>query len=156
MIPVDPRIAWAGSGTRPDDAGSLSGASLPSERSGMILGEGRPASFHNSTPTDHAGVESPAGTFKTSLRLTEPADSYGHVAKNSYDTPVPPGFSAGPDPSARLLRFAAVRERVGLSRSTIWRLERSGPFPRHRRISLSAVARSEKEIVEWIQARIGR
>jgi prophage regulatory protein len=78
--------------------------------------------------------------FKTSLRLTEPADSPGH----------------GDPPPARLLRFPTVRERTGLSRSTIWRLERNGLFPRHRQISLNAVAWSEKDIVDWIQAKIGR
>ena len=35
----------------------------------------------------------------------------------------------------KLLRFPMVRERTGLSRSTIWRLERCGDFPKHRRIS---------------------
>jgi prophage regulatory protein len=58
--------------------------------------------------------------------------------------------------AARLLRFPAVRERTGLSRSTIWRLERNGLFPRHRRISLNAVAWSEKENVDWILAKVGR
>jgi prophage regulatory protein len=94
--------------------------------------------------------------FKTSLKLTEPDDSHGHVAKNSNDTPVRPSGSAGPDRPARLLRFPAVRERTGLSRSTVWRLERSGLFPRHRQISLNAVAWSENEIVDWIEAKIGR
>jgi prophage regulatory protein len=95
--------------------------------------------------------------FKTSLRVTEPADPHGHVANSSYASPARPDGSAGPDPPpARLLRFPAVRERIGLSRSTIWRLERSGLFPRHRQISLNAVAWSEREIVEWIQAKIGR
>jgi prophage regulatory protein len=91
-----------------------------------------------------------------SLRLTEPASSQGHVAKGFDATLVRPSSSAGHDPApARLLRFPAVRERTGLSRSTIWRLERSGLFPRHRQISLNAVAWSEKEIVDWIQAKIG-
>jgi len=39
----------------------------------------------------------------------------------------------------KLLRFPVVRERTGLSRSTIWRLERHGDFPKHRRISANAV-----------------
>jgi predicted DNA-binding transcriptional regulator AlpA len=39
----------------------------------------------------------------------------------------------------KFLRFSAVRERTGLSRSTIWRLERQGVFPKHRRISANAV-----------------
>jgi predicted DNA-binding transcriptional regulator AlpA len=37
-----------------------------------------------------------------------------------------------------LLRFAAVRERTGLSRSTIWRLEHRGQSPKHRPISTNA------------------
>src|SRR5580704_10237094 len=95
--------------------------------------------------------------FKTSLRLTELAGSHGNVARHLDDTPVRPGGSPGPDPPpARLLRFPAVRERTGLSRSTVWRLERSGHFPRHRQISLNAVAWSEKEIVDWIEAKIAR
>jgi prophage regulatory protein len=94
--------------------------------------------------------------FKASLRLSEPAGSHGRVAKSFDDTPVRPGGSAGPDPPpARLLRFSVVRERTGLSRSTIWRMERRGLFPRHRRISLNTVAWSEKEIADWIQAKIG-
>ncbi len=59
------------------------------------------------------------------------------------------------DPSPKLLRFPAVRERTGLSRSTIWRLERHGQFPKHRRISANAVAWVEEEVTSWIQAKIG-
>jgi prophage regulatory protein len=54
----------------------------------------------------------------------------------------------------KLLRFPAVRERTGLSRTTIWRLERHGQFPKHRRISANAVAWVEDEVVSWIQAKI--
>jgi prophage regulatory protein len=54
---------------------------------------------------------------------------------------------------ARLLRFPTVRERTGLSRSTIWRLERRGDFPRHLRISANAVAWLEEEIAEWIRSK---
>ena len=44
----------------------------------------------------------------------------GHFsASPSVDLPVPP---------FRFLRFPAVRARTGLSRSTIWRLERQGAF----------------------------
>jgi prophage regulatory protein len=57
--------------------------------------------------------------------------------------------------SLKLLRFPAVRERTGLSRSTIWRLEREGDFPRHRRISPNAVAWVEDEVLSWIQSRVG-
>ena len=54
----------------------------------------------------------------------------------------------------RLLRFSAVRERTGLSRSTIWRLEPCGAFPKHRRISANTVAWVEGEVMSWIQSKI--
>jgi prophage regulatory protein len=56
--------------------------------------------------------------------------------------------------SPRLLRFPAVRERTGLSRSTIWRLEQRGQFPRHHQISANVVAWSEDEVSGWIRARV--
>src|SRR5688500_8887809 len=46
----------------------------------------------------------------------------------------------------RMLRFPAVRDRTGLSRSTVWRLERAGEFPRHRRLSANTVAWAEDEV----------
>ena len=57
--------------------------------------------------------------------------------------------------SLKLLRFPAVRERTGLSRTTIWRLERHGEFPKHRRISANTVAWVEDEVSSWIQSKIG-
>ena len=54
----------------------------------------------------------------------------------------------------KLLRFPAVRERTGLSRSTIWRLERKEAFPRHHRISANAVAWIENDIAKWIQSKV--
>lgn len=70
--------------------------------------------------------------------------------------------TAGPPPNAltappvKLLRFPVVRERTGLSRSTIWRLERRGEFPKHRRIAPNVVvAWSEHEVSRWIEARLG-
>jgi prophage regulatory protein len=56
----------------------------------------------------------------------------------------------------KLLRFPAVRERTGLSRSTIWRLERQGAFPPHHRISANAVAWIEGDIAKWIQSKVAR
>ena len=53
----------------------------------------------------------------------------------------------------RVLRFRAVRDRTGLSRSTIWRLERRGIFPKHRRISFNAVGWLETEVEAWIHSR---
>jgi prophage regulatory protein len=52
----------------------------------------------------------------------------------------------------KLLRFPTVRERTGLSRSTIWRLERSGDFPKQRTISANVVAWVAEEVIGWIHA----
>ena len=53
------------------------------------------------------------------------------------------------------LRFSEVRRRVGLSRSTIWRLEQSGLFVKRRRLSANAVGWPEDEIEAWLRARRG-
>ena len=55
----------------------------------------------------------------------------------------------------RMLRFPAVHDRTGLSRTTVWRLERAGEFPRHRRLSANTVAWAEDEVDAWIRERIG-
>jgi len=70
------------------------------------------------------------------------------------------GIRTGPEAVAadrplRFLRFPTVRARTGLSRTTIWRLERQGDFPRHRRISRNAVAWAEHEVDNWIRSRLG-
>jgi prophage regulatory protein len=70
----------------------------------------------------------------------------GHTAPVSTDTTIASHI--------RFLRFPAVRARTGLSRSTIWRLERQGAFPRHRRISRNAVAWVEAEITEWMRSKV--
>ena len=55
---------------------------------------------------------------------------------------------------SKLLRLSAVQERIGgLSRSTIWRLERDGVFPRRRVVSPKIVAWDEAEIDDWIRSR---
>ena len=55
----------------------------------------------------------------------------------------------------RFERFPEVSSRVGLSRATIWRLEREGKFPRRRRISGNAVAWLNTEIDDWMSSREG-
>jgi prophage regulatory protein len=83
-----------------------------------------------------------------------------HGASNGRAYPEPKTASVerneGPAlaPPLKLLRFGAVQARIGLSRSTIWRLERRGQFPRHRRISANAVAWVEDELVAWIRAKV--
>ncbi len=55
---------------------------------------------------------------------------------------------------AKLLRFPGVKVKTGgLSRSTIWRLERDGLFPKRRLVSGRIVAWDETEIDDWIMSR---
>ena len=54
---------------------------------------------------------------------------------------------------SRLLRFGEVRHRTGLSRSTIWRMERGGMFPKRVKVSVNVVAWREDEVSEWIQSK---
>jgi len=56
-------------------------------------------------------------------------------------------------PPPRLLRARVVCERTGLSRTTLWRLERRGAFPRHRQLSANAVGWLEEKVTAWIRAR---
>jgi prophage regulatory protein len=87
----------------------------------------------------------------------------GTSRTDSLDRPVsaasaairPPTSVAAPVTPVKLLRFPVVRERTGLSRSTIWRLERRGEFPNHRRIAPNIVAWSELEVSRWIEERLG-
>ena len=93
------------------------------------------------------------------IRMAAATSPASRTAARAADAPQarPETSDAGPVSPVvplRLLRFPAVRERTGLSRSTIWRLERRGEFPRHRRISANAVAWVEQEVAHWIQSRV--
>ena len=55
---------------------------------------------------------------------------------------------------AKLLRFPGVQIKTGgLSRTTIWSLERDGLFPRRRLLTGKIVAWDEAEIDDWIKSR---
>ena len=96
--------------------------------------------------------------FNPSPRIPAMRSSAGRPAdRRTSRLPEPPeanNASAGGPTPTRLLRFPAVRDRTGLSRSTIWRLERRGEFPRHRRISANVVVWVEEEISNWIASRV--
>ena len=51
-----------------------------------------------------------------------------------------------------LLRFKAVQQAVGLSRTTIWRMERASKFPARRKLSGNSVGWLKSEIENWIKA----
>ncbi len=53
----------------------------------------------------------------------------------------------------RFLREKQCRDITGLSRTTRWRLERAGLFPKRYRISPGAIAWLESQVQEWLQGR---
>ena len=53
----------------------------------------------------------------------------------------------------RILRYGEVCRRTGISRTTIWRLERKGVFPLRRQLSSGAVGWIEAEVEAWIASR---
>lgn len=53
----------------------------------------------------------------------------------------------------RILRVRDVTERVGLGRTSLWRKERDGEFPRRRVIGGGIVGYLESEIDDWIKSR---
>src|SRR2546422_11454853 len=55
----------------------------------------------------------------------------------------------------RYIRFKELKTLVPLGRTTIWRMEREGRFPRSRRIGKSAKAWLETEVLSWMQERAG-
>jgi len=56
-------------------------------------------------------------------------------------------------PNTRRLRFPEVQARVGLSRTTIDRLEREGLFPRREHLTPRTVSWREDEIERWLSRR---
>jgi predicted DNA-binding transcriptional regulator AlpA len=53
----------------------------------------------------------------------------------------------------RIIRSKEVQELTGLSRTTIWRLERSGKFPARVPLSSSIVGWRSSDITQWITTR---
>jgi len=52
-----------------------------------------------------------------------------------------------------ILDSKAVSKKTGLSKTTLWRLEKSGNFPSRVNTSVSRVGWIETEINEWIKTR---
>jgi len=53
----------------------------------------------------------------------------------------------------QILRFPDIKAATGLSRTTIWRLVRSGNFPVPLKITHHAVGWRRSEVVEWLSTR---
>ena len=53
----------------------------------------------------------------------------------------------------RALRNKELLRITGTSRSTVWRLEQEGMFPKRFKIGKRGVAWSENEVMEWLSTR---
>lgn len=53
----------------------------------------------------------------------------------------------------RMLRRPEVAKIVGLSPTTLWRMEKAGCFPARRQLSAGAVGWLESEVLSWIAER---
>jgi len=53
----------------------------------------------------------------------------------------------------KIVRLRQVMQLTGLSRMTIYRLERDGKFPKRRRLSQNSVAWLEADIAAWAESR---
>ena len=52
----------------------------------------------------------------------------------------------------QILKVSEVIKRTGLSRTTLWRLERDGKFPGSIKLSVNRVGWRENEIDDWIES----
>lgn len=52
-----------------------------------------------------------------------------------------------------ILRTAKLQTYVGLSRTTIWRLEKSGQFPKRVRLGQNSVGWLKGDIDTWLESR---
>ncbi|USR42247.1 AlpA family phage regulatory protein [Ectopseudomonas hydrolytica] len=53
----------------------------------------------------------------------------------------------------KFLRFGAVAELIGLSRSTIWRMEQEGKFPKRVQLGSKSVAWRLSDLNHWMSSR---
>jgi len=61
--------------------------------------------------------------------------------------------SSPDDMPERIIRAQELQELTGLSRTTIWRMERKGEFPSRVPLSGSSVGWRHSEIMEWMKQR---
>ena len=54
-----------------------------------------------------------------------------------------------------VLRTQQLREYIGLSRTTIWRLEKSGQFPKRVRLGQNSVGWLKGDVDTWLESKKG-
>ncbi len=82
------------------------------------------------------------------VQRSNPADS------GVAETERPPSRNVSTEARpVRLLRIRDVIQITGLSRMTLYRLERAGNFPRRRRLGVQSVAWLESDLSHWVETR---
>lgn len=71
------------------------------------------------------------------------------------DEPVQ-GQGAPPELEDRILPWSQVKVISGLSRTTVWRLQKTGDFPASVQVSRNRVGWWQSEILEWRRSRLPR
>ena len=56
-------------------------------------------------------------------------------------------------PGKRILSHATVLEKVPVSRTTLWRMERAGDFPKRIKVSKNRIGWFEADVEAWLEER---
>jgi prophage regulatory protein len=91
----------------------------------------------------------------SSFTSTTALTAFCPASKRQETNAKPDQATTRPDRPERLISFEEVHHRTGLSRTTIWRLERAGEFPRSVRISAGRRAWREADLDRWISSKLG-
>jgi prophage regulatory protein len=75
------------------------------------------------------------------------------VVSNRQTKTTAEAAAVAPQPGDGIIREPECRRLSGLSRSTRWRLERAGKFPRRRQISDNAVGWLKSELLAWLASK---
>ncbi len=76
-----------------------------------------------------------------------------HLLNNVIGNPPKVPAKQSNDTQDRILRAHEVQQIVGISRSTIWRLERKGQFPARLPLGIGSVGWLKSDIESWVNGR---
>ncbi|TAL52089.1 MAG: AlpA family phage regulatory protein [Methylovulum sp.] len=71
--------------------------------------------------------------------------------KNNYTSPAP--TTQDPLKAGSNLRVSALATRLGMSKSTIWRLVREGKFPKPTKLSEKITVWSSDSVLAWLETK---
>jgi prophage regulatory protein len=105
------------------------------------------------TPNRHARRRSAGLTGSSGFDTTERPALIEELGDQSGDAAYSLDRAQPPVATDAIIREPECRRRTGLSRSTRWRLERRGQFPRRRQLSPGCSGWIASEIAAWIAGR---